>query len=546
MQVDERLDAVVVGAGFAGMYMLYRLRELGLRVRLFERGDGVGGTWYWNRYPGARCDVESMEYSYQFSEALQQEWSWSERYAAQPEILRYANHVADRFNLRAYMQFNASVQAAHFNETTRTWCIDIALQDVADEAITQLKVSSQFCIMATGCLSSTNLPSIAGLDKYQGDWYHTGRWPHHEVAFNGQRVGVIGTGSSGIQSIPIIAQQAAELTVFQRTPNYSIPVRNAPIDPDYVRAVKADYAGFRARNSLMPAGFGANFERGDGSALEADETQRRADFEKRWQRGGFGFLSGFNDFLSNARANETAAEFVRDKIRGLVRDPDVAQRLCPEQVIGCKRLCLDTDYYETFNRDNVRLVDVRANPISCFTESGVRTTNAQGKTTDHPLDAVVFATGFDAMTGTLLNIDIRGRKQQTLAQKWSAGPRTYLGLQTAEFPNLFMISGPGSPSVLTNMIVSIEQHVNWVTELIRHMRAQSFQLVEAEQSAEDKWVNHVNDIASATLYPSCNSWYLGANVPGKPRVFMPYLGFPAYVEQCTQVAAQGYLGFRFA
>jgi cyclohexanone monooxygenase len=502
--VSERrgeYDLVVVGAGFAGLYTLHKMRGLGLSTRVFEAGGGVGGTWYWNRYPGARCDVESMEYSYQFSEELQQEWEWTERYSAQPEILRYANHVADRFDLRSDIQLDTRVTAAHFDDEAGRWNIDT---DAGD------RVSAQFLVMATGCLSSTNEPDFEGLADFEGPTYHTGRWPHEGVDFSGQRVGVIGTGSSAIQSIPIIAEQAGQLFVFQRTPNYSVPAHNAPIDPEWVREVKADYKGFRKRNSQLPFGLD----------------------------GGLGFLGCFEDLGSNQQANDSARQFLHVKIREIVKDPAVAELLGPDHAVGCKRPCVDTGYFASFNRSNVRLVDVSREPIERITSTGLV---AAGEAFE--LDSIVFATGFDAMTGSLLRVDIRGRQGLPLAEKWAAGPRTYLGLQTAGFPNLFTITGPGSPSVLSNMIPSIEQHVDWIGDCLAYLGEHGKGRIEATLDAEDAWVEHVNEVAGESLYLTCNSWYLGANVPGKPRVFMPYLGFPPYVEKCDEVAAKGYEGF---
>jgi cyclohexanone monooxygenase len=532
VNADREVDAVVVGAGLAGVYMLYRLRGLGLSAQVYEAGSGVGGTWYWNRYPGARCDVESMDYSYSFSDDLQQEWRWTERYAAQPEILRYVNHVVDRFDLRRDIQFDTRVTALHFDEDTARWT---ASTDRGD------RVSARFCIMATGCLSAAQVPTYSGLETFQGAWYHTGHWPHEGVDFTGQRVGVIGTGSSAIQSIPIIAAQATHLYVFQRTPNFSIPARNAPLDPEYERRVKANYADFRrqARESRV----GLVVERSDDSALAVSSDVREREYEKRWQRGGLGFSATYADLLTDKTANDTAAEFFRTKIRTIVRDPAVAKALVPtDYPIGTKRLCVDTDYYDTFNRDNVTLVDIRKAPIETITAHGLRT-----RDTTYELDSIVFATGFDAMTGALLAIDIRGRDGQTLHKKWEAGPRTYLGLAVAGFPNLFIVTGPGSPSVLSNMIVSIEQHVDWIADCMTHLRPDSHASIEATVEAEDAWVAHVNELGALTLYPRANSWYMGANVPGKPRVFMPYVGgVGTYRQKCDAVAAGGYEGFTIA
>ena len=527
--VGGAFDMVIVGAGFAGLYMLHKARQLGLRARVLEAGDGVGGTWYWNRYPGARCDIESMEYSYQFSDDLQQQWHWTERFAPQPEILKYANHVADRFDLRRDIRFGTRVVAASYDESAARWTVRTEGGDVA---------TGQFVIMATGCLSSTNMPPFQGLGSFKGATYHTGEWPHEPVDFTGQRVGVIGTGSSAIQSIPIIAQQAKSLVVFQRTANYSVPAHNAPLDPAYESRIKAEYSAFRARNSLMPAGFGSNYPRNEVSVFSATPQERQQAFDARWQRGGLGFNGAFNDLMIDKTANDFAVQYVHERIREVVKDPAVAALLSPKQVLGCKRICVDTGYYETFNSPHVKLVDISQGGIEEITPTGVK---AAGQSFE--FDSIVFATGFDAMTGTLMKMDIRGRDGLTLREAWSAGPRNYLGLNVAGFPNLFTISGPGSPSVLTNMIVSIEQHVNWISDCVAWLRQQGRRSIEAQPQAQDEWVGHVNGVANGTLYPTCNSWYLGANVPGKTRVFMPLLGFPPYVERCNEVVANGYEGF---
>jgi cyclohexanone monooxygenase len=528
---DASFDAVIVGAGFAGMYMLHRLRGLGFTARVFEAGSGVGGTWYWNRYPGARCDVESVQYSYQFDEALQQEWTWTERYAAQPEILRYANHVADRFDLRRDIQFGTRVVSAAFDEMAGRWTIE-----TGDGAST----SARFCIMATGCLSSPNLPQFAGLERFEGKTYHTGYWPHDGVDFSGQRVAVIGTGSSAVQSIPIIAKEAKHLVVFQRTANYAVPAHNAPLDPEYVRAVKAEYAALRARAKQTVTGI--DFDYSDMKALETPPEARTAEYERRWQRGGLSFLGAFQDLMVNQEANDTAAEFVRAKIRDRVKDPVVAELLSPKNTIGCKRLCIDIGYYETFNRPNVELVDVSDAPIEEITRQGVR---ARGR--EWEVDAIVFATGFDAMTGALLKIDIRGRGGLALKDKWNEGPRTYLGVAMAGFPNLFTVTGPGSPSVLTNMLPTIEQHVDWIAGILAYMRDRQMVRIEPDERAEGEWVEHVGEVAGRTLRYTCSSWYLGVNIPGKPRVFMPYIGgFPRYVARCQEIAEGGYDGFVLA
>ncbi|MEZ4523197.1 MAG: NAD(P)/FAD-dependent oxidoreductase [Thermomicrobiales bacterium] len=528
----QEFDAIIVGAGVAGLYMLHRLRGLGLTARVIEAGDGVGGTWYWNRYPGARCDIESLDYSYSFSEELQQEWTWSERYAGQPEILRYVNHVADRFDLRRDIQFETRVTSAIFDGDTATWLVET---DAGD------RFAATYCIMATGCLSVPQVPQIKGRESFEGPHYYTGWWPHDGVDFTGQRVGLIGTGSSAIQSIPVVAGQADHLYVFQRTPNYSVPAHNGPPDPERVQAVKANYPEFRRRARESRSGFlTAPSPYQEISALDVSEDVRREQYEWRWSIGGFGFTGAFSDLLRNKKANETAAEFVRERIREIVDDPDTAEKLIPrDYAVGTKRLCLDTNYYETYNRDNVTLVDIRSAPIEEITSHGLRTTDAE-----YEFDTLVFATGFDAMTGALLRIDIRGRNGLGLREVWQDGPKTYLGISVAGFPNLFLITGPGSPSVLSNMMVSIEQHVEWTSDCIEYMEEHRIRTIEATADAQEEWVEHVNEVGDSTLYPQTNSWYMGANIPGKTRVFMPYVGgVGAYREKCDEVAAEGYAGF---
>ncbi len=523
------LDVLIVGAGFAGLYMLHRLRIMGFRARVIEMGSGVGGTWFWNRYPGARCDVESMEYSYQFDDALQQEWEWTERYATQPEILRYLNHVADRFELRSDIQLNSYVTAAIFDEGGGFWTIKT--EDGA-------RVTATWCVMASGCLSARNIPDFKGVECFTGATYHTGNWPDEAVDFSGQRVGIIGTGSSAIQCIPLVAQQADHLFVFQRTPNYSIPAFNAPLDPAVQKAVKADYAGLRARARQNRSGI--DFNVSEVKAFDVTPGTRAREYEDRWLHSGIGFLGAFDDLFTSKTANDSAAEFVRSKIRETVRDPAVAELLCPDYLIGCKRTCVDTDYYATYNRDNLTLVHVKTTPIDEITPNGLRVGELE-----YALDTIIFATGFDAMTGALTRIDIRGTGGRTIAEKWAVGPRTLLGIVTAGFPNLFMINAPGSPSVLSNMVQSTEQHVEWIADCLAYMRERGLHRVEATVEAEDKWVAHVNEVADATLYPRSDSWYIGSNIPGKVRVFMPYIGFPQYVKKCEAIVANGYEGFAF-
>jgi cyclohexanone monooxygenase len=523
------VDVVVVGAGFSGMYALYRLRELGLSVRVFETGDGVGGTWYWNRYPGARVDVPSVFYSYSFSPELQQEWSWPETYSAQPELLRYAEAVADRFDLRRDIAFETTVVRATFDEAVARWIVETDRGD---------QVSARYLVSATGCLSATNVPDFTGIESFEGEWYHTSRWPKEGVDLAGKRVGVIGTGSSGIQAIPVIAEEAAHLFVFQRTPNYSFPSATKPMDPEFEREWKAHYDEHRAKDRVS---YGGQYvEPPNRSALDVSDEERTERYEASWELGAFGVLASFTDLRTNLEANDTLAEFVRRQIRQIVRDPEVAERLCPnDHPVGTKRPCLDVGYYETYNRDNVTLVDVRADPIVEITPDGLRTNLAS-----YDLDVIVFATGFDAMTGPLLRMGITGRRGLTLAEKWHAGARTYLGLATSGFPNLFMITGPGSPSVLASMITVIEQHVEWIVDAIAYLDDQSVDAIEPTPEAEEAWVNHVNAVADATLFRLANSWYMGANIPGKPRVFLPYAGgLGSYRAKCDQVAANGYEGF---
>lgn len=530
--MTKNFDAIVVGAGFAGMAMIHKLRAQGLNLQAYERGDDVGGTWYWNRYPGCRCDVESLEYSYAFDDALQQQWRWSERYASQPEILDYASHVADRFKLRDHIQFGTSVTAAAWDVAKTHWRITT---DKGNE------VTAQFLIMAVGCLSATNTPNIAGLENFKGQTHHTGAWPQSGVDFAGKRVAVIGTGSSGIQSIPLIAQQAEHLTVFQRTPNYSLPACNAPLSDKEDQAIKADYAGFRAKGAREQAAQGAKYPTQKDKALDASPTERQDRFESYWQLGGFAFGKAFHDLSTNDDANEMAANFVRAKIRATVRDAATAEKLMPRTKFGCKRLCVDTNYYETYNRENVSLVDVNAEPIERITKTGLIAGDQE-----HAVEIIVFATGYDAMTGSILKCNITGRDGQTLKNKWAAGPQTYLGVMSAGFPNLFIMTGPGSPAVLANMITGAEQHAGFIGGMIGWLRAQGLAQAETTEAQEQAWGARVNARANTTFYPTCNSWYLGANVPGKPRVFMPYVGYPDYVKQTTHVAENNYVGFNCA
>ena len=503
-------DVVVVGAGFAGLFALHRLRCMGLSAKVFEAGDGVGGTWYWNRYPGARVDVESQEYSYSFDEALEREWKWTERYATQPELLRYINHVADRFDLRRDIQLETRVTTAVFDEAAGCWSVTTDKGDA---------VSARYCIMATGCLSAPKDMDIPGSETFMGDSYRTSRWPHGGVDLTGKRVAVIGTGSSAIQSIPQIAKQASHLTVFQRTPNFSLPAHNAPADLTIFEAWLANREA--NRQGQRDSGFGSviiDRDRGEPSALEVSEEERRQAYEDRWRTGGFALIGAYADLIADKAANDTAAEYVREKIRGIVKDPVTAEKLAPKShPLGTKRPCVDIDYFETYNRPNVSLVDLTETPITTVTEKGVRTTAGETE-----VDVIVFAIGFDAMTGALCGIDIRGRDGARLKDKWADGPRTYLGLMVAGFPNLFTVTGPGSPSVLSNMIVAIEQHVNWITDCIGWLNDRQVGVIEATQGAQDAWDDHVNEVGAGTLYPLADSWYMGANAGQAARLHALY------------------------
>ena len=529
---SHHFDAVVVGAGFAGLYMLHKLRQMGWHARVIEAGDGVGGTWYWNRYPGARCDVESMQYSYSFDEDLQQEWVWSERYPAQKEILSYINHVADRFDLRRDIQLSTRVVGADWQAGPGTWRVSTDRGEV---------LTSRFLITAVGCLSAARTPSFEGLAEYAGLQLHTSDWPTQGVDLAGKKVGVIGTGSSGIQVIPQLAQQAAQVVVFQRTPNFSIPAWNRPLPVSEQNDWKQHYTEHRARARQTRSGI--LYEYSQRGSFDVDETERQDEYERRWQRGGANFTHAFNDIFSHRLANEKLAEFVRGKIRGIVHDPQTAERLTPrDHAIGTKRICVDTDYYATYNLPHVQLHDLRTAPIRRFTSGGVETEGG-----DFELDAIVFATGFDAVTGSIERMSIRGEGGRPLKACWQDGPRTYLGLATAGFPNLFFITGPGSPSILTNVIVSIEQHVQWIADCLAGMQAQGHTRVQARKQAQDDWVRQVATLAEGTLFTTTASWYMGANVPGKPRVFLPYGGgFANYTRICDEETAGAYPGFTFS
>ena len=533
-QHSRTFDAVVIGAGFAGLYALYKLRKMGLSVKVFEAGSGVGGTWYWNRYPGARCDVESMEYSYSFDPDLEQEWIWPDKYSKQADILKYANHVAERFNLMKDIEFETRIKSAFYERESNTWRIKTAKGR---------KVVAQFCVMAVGNLSTPRVPDFKGVDNFKGDWYHSGLWPKEEVHFSGKRVGIIGTGSTAIQIIPQVAKQAKHLHIFQRTANYSLPARNGPLAEEKRAIHKKKYRELRKQAYSTPFGI-AGYPPPEKGAFEATPKEREAKYHQKWDEGGtISYLFSYNDLLLSEKSNETASEFVRERIREIVKDPETAELLCPnDHPIGTKRICLDSGYYEPFNRDNVSLVDVRSAPIEEITPFGLRTAREEFE-----LDSIIFATGFDAMTGAILEMDIRTSDGLDMKDKWKDGPKTYLGIMVAGFPNMFVITGPGSPGVKSQMILSIEQHTDWITDCIANMLVNGVTRAEAELEAEAKWVEHVNEVANSTLYPQANSWYVGANIPGKPRIFMPYVGgVEAYKKICDEVVAKGYEGIQLA
>jgi cation diffusion facilitator CzcD-associated flavoprotein CzcO/acetyl esterase/lipase len=526
------VHVVVVGAGIAGLYLAYRLSRAGYRLRVFEAADDIGGTWYWNRYPGARVDVPSVDYMFSFDPDWQRDWQWSEKYATQPEILRYLNHVADKHDLRRHITFSTRVQQARWADDASLWQVRT---DVGDE------VTSRFVVMATGCLSMPKPAEVDGLERFSGEVYFTSRWPHEPIDFRDKRVAVIGTGSSGVQSIPVIAQEARQLVVFQRTPNFSIPARNGRLSPEKL-AQLANEAEYRAAARVSFGGI--PMERSITPTFSVSENERRQRYERAWGIGElFEAINVYADVMSNPAANHEFAEFVRNKIRSIVDDPQTAADLCPtDHPIATKRPCLDTNYYATYNLPHVRLVNVRKHPIRQVTETGIDTEDES-----FTLDAIVFATGFDAVTGAITAVDIRGRNGLALKEKWANGPQAYLGLTTVGFPNLFLITGPGSPSVLSNMTVSIEQHVDWVLDCLSHLSGCGFDVIEPTDSAEAGWTQHVNDCADITLWPAANSWYMGANVPGKARVFLPYCaGLDFYSISCDEVVARDYLGFKLS
>jgi cation diffusion facilitator CzcD-associated flavoprotein CzcO len=521
----DRFDAIIVGAGFTGLYMLHVLRQKGFTARLVDAASDVGGTWYWNRYPGARCDIESMQYSYQFSEELQQEWVWKERYASQPEILSYIEHVTDRFDLRRDIQFDTRIEAATFDEAANEWAVE------TDRGVT---LRARYFIMGVGCLSAPIKPTFDGEDTFTGETYQTSLWPKEPVDFTGKRVGIIGVGSSAIQSAPLIAEDAAHVYLYQRTPNFVVPSQNRPLSAAEVADIKSDYKGFRAKAYAGLTAF--LFKRHDDSVFDLAPDERRARFDEFWNIGGLPFLGAFNDILLNDDANQACIDYWRSRIDEIIDDPKVAALLTPDEEFGCKRLCAGTGYYETFNRDNVTLVDVRDKGVERLTPGGLR---AEG--VDYDLDTIIYATGFDAMTGSVTRIKITGKDGQTIQEKWDEGPKTYLGLMISGFPNMFNMVSAGSPSVLATMVTSAEQHGDWVGECLEYMRDNGKAVIDATPEAEAEWSAEVKRAGDASLRTNCDSWYVGSNVEGKPRAFAPYIGgWPPYVARCNAETRSNY------
>ena len=532
----ECVDVVVVGAGFAGLYALHGLRERGLTARGFEAGGDVGGTWYWNRYPGARVDIESLQYCFHFSPEIREEWFWSERFASQPELLRYFNYVADRFDLRRDIEFDTRVVSAVFNDVTNLWTVGTDKGDT---------VKATYCIMGTGLLSAPYSPPFPGVEDFRGEWYHSSRWPHEEVDLSGKRVGVIGTGSTGIQIVQTIAPEVGHLTVFQRTANYTTPGINRPLSEEEQRAFNARHDEWLGEVHGMFSGQTSEFPAPTKSALEDSAEERWRWLDERWVRGGHPqtLLYAYNDLMANQESNDALCDFVRAKIRSIVDDPETAELLCPkDQPMGAKRVPLEFGYFETFNRDNVTLVDVKSAPIERLTAGGLRAGGAE-----YELDVIIFATGFDAITGAMLAIDIRREGGPALEELWADGPKNYLGLMVAGLPNLFAINGPGSAGIKANNVLGVEHGVEWAMNCLDHLVANGFDRIEAVEQAQEEWIAHSNEVAEASLVSKAGSWYTGANIPGKPQVYMPYFGgWNRYLRICEEAVADGYRGFHLS
>ena len=534
---EEALDVLIVGAGFGGLAALHRFRDdLGLSIKVIEAASGAGGVWYWNGYPGARCDVESLQYSLSFSEELAQEWNWTERFAAQPEILAYISRVVERFDMAKDIRLNTRVTSAIYDEVNAQWHVATDRGD---------RYTARYLIMATGPLSTPNIPAWPGQESFQGELYHTGLWPHEPVSFKGKRIAVIGTGSSGVQAATAISQEADRLYVFQRTPHHVVPAANRALYEGEQETVKARYPQLRSQWIASPAGMAWRslptddpIVTGDKSALEVDEDERTATFERAWNYGGTTLHRAFNDLLVDERASALVNQFIANKIKSLVADPETAARLVPTQYYGTKRLILETGYYEMFNQPHVSLVDMNSDPIERITPTGITTDNAS-----YDVDVIVFATGYDALTGSLNRINIRGRGGKELAQEWRDGPKSHLGVMVSGFPNLFMVAGPQSPSTLANVIVSNEYQVNWIADAVQHLDDQRLKAMEPEEDAQVAWVQEVNARGQASIYTKGANWYWGANIAGKPPVFLCYINFADDTRTCDQIAHDAYRGF---
>lgn len=527
----KTIDVAIVGAGFAGLYAIKRLSDAGFSIQAFEAGDGIGGTWYWNHYPGARVDLECWDYSYSFSPELQDEWDWKEKYPTAQELMSYLNYVADKFKLRDHIQFNTRVASAEFLEKENLWLIRTS---------DGKELKSRFLVPATGGLSVPKPPEIPGIETFKGEAYHTGRWPRVEPTFEGKRIGVIGTGSSGVQTIQALAGKCKHLTVFQRTAVFVVPAKNHPLTPEMRQRVRATYTERRNLSRLTRFGIPASMP--TESALEATPEERHAKYQNAWINSQLlGFRQCYGDILSNLDANNTVAEFIRGKIREIVKDPATAEKLMPRGFpFGTKRPCLGDTYYSVFNRNDVSLVDLKSTPIVKIVPEGV--VSSEGLI---ELDMLIFATGYDALTGALTKIHVKGVGGKTLTEKWTSGAKAYLGLMSAGFPNLFTVTGPGSPGPLANMSMSIEQHIDWISNCIQYMHKNGFVRIDADKQYESNWMEHVQEVVGRTLYDKANSWYRGANVPGKPQIFLPYLGgFGNYTKKCEDVAKAGYEGFK--
>lgn len=527
----DRVDMVIVGAGFGGMYATWKFREQGMSVVSIEEGGDVGGVWYWNRYPGARCDLLAVDYSYGFSEAVQQEWTWSEQFAAQPEILAYANFVADRLNLRQHYRFNTRVVSAKWHDARQLWAVRTDDGKV---------IEARFCVMATGPLSKPTDPDIPGLARFGGQVLRAARWPHQPVDLTGKRIGVVGTGSSGMQIIQTLGRTDCELYVFQRTPSFTLPMRNRAHSAEYTAELKRNYAAIREACKLNPTGGARPVSTRPFFSLPPEH--RRELMEEAWAHGGHTFLGIFSDLMTNAEANEQVAEFVRGKIAETVDDKELAEKLKPRGYpIFARRPCLDTGYYETYNLPNVHLVDCLADPIVEITERGIR--NQSGET---ELDVLILATGYDALTGAMLAFEITGREGRPLAEKWAGGPRSLFGIVMEGFPNLFMTTGPNGPAALANIVTISENDVDWVARIITHMQQSGQAAVEATLAAEDAWMDQIQRLAGRSLMTKAKTWWVGANVKGKPQGMLMFTGgFHKYREACEAVAANGYRDLAF-